>query len=411
MTLPWHILIYEPDAGGHEMIFVRSLLSRMHLLTREHHVTLLTTGAAAAHPTCRRVLDEFPDLVTLRIAPDVTEGNRFYRALHPFYERQWRQAEMLHRGLAELDHAVDFILLPSLESIGLAQIVARPRLFRGLPWATVANSVTFHHRAVGIETPFRPLDIPQRLLFWRVARDPSLVCFGSVDPYFARWTRRANVAWCPDPCDAPVLSDQAKAREAYGIRDGSLVILVFGFIDRRKCVDVLLRGVALLGEDVDLTVLLAGKQHAGHLAAALDSEAAHTLREKKRLVEVNRFIDFASEIDPMSAADIVWVFYEKDFVRNSNVLSVAGLARRPVIARRQGVVGRLVEQHELGLALDSEAPERVAEALTRLAGDKALRERMGDNGARVFAGNTPENFARPIIDAINAWLERPEASA
>jgi hypothetical protein len=44
--------------------------------------------------------------------------------------------------------------------------------------------------------------------------------------------------------------------------------------------------------------------------------------------------------------------------------------------------------------------------LTRLARDPALRAALGANGARGFADNTPENFARPVVDRINLALAR-----
>ena len=111
------------------------------------------------------------------------------------------------------------------------------------------------------------------------------------------------------------------------------------------------------------------------------------------------------DIDPFGAADVSWVFYEHNIVYSSNVLVQSGLARRPVIARRQGLIGRLVEDHKLGLALTSEEPEIVASALQRLAENPTLRREMGENGARAFAKNTPENFARPIIDGMNAGTD------
>jgi glycosyltransferase involved in cell wall biosynthesis len=50
--------------------------------------------------------------------------------------------------------------------------------------------------------------------------------------------------------------------------------------------------------------------------------------------------------------------------------------------------------------LGSDTPNSIAAALSQLAGDPALRREMGENGARAFAANTPDNFARPIVEAI-----------
>jgi glycosyltransferase involved in cell wall biosynthesis len=198
----------------------------------------------------------------------------------------------------------------------------------------------------------------------------------------------------------------AESRAAYGIRSDTFVVLVYGILDRRKCIGVLLEAAARVRDELDLTVFLAGPQQVEHLAPLLSGEAARKLRERDSLVEVNRFILNGKDIDPFGAADVSWVFYERNFVYNSGALVYSGLARRPVIVRRQGVVGRLVEDHNLGLALASEAPEIVASALHRLAGNPALRREMGENAVRAFAQNTPENFARPILDGIREALGR-----
>jgi glycosyltransferase involved in cell wall biosynthesis len=197
-----------------------------------------------------------------------------------------------------------------------------------------------------------------------------------------------------------VLVEAARAREAYGLRPGAFVVLVFGVIDRRKCLDVLLEGAVRVPEDVDLTILVAGPQDRTDVGATFRGPAASSLRRSGRLVEYNRFIMSGQDIDPASAADAVWVYYEPNFVYSSSVLVHAALAGRPVLVRQRGVVGRQVEENGVGLTLESDSPESVANALTRLGRDEALRRRMGEAGIKTFAGNSPEAFARPITDGI-----------
>ncbi len=401
-----HILIYEPEATGHQMEYLRHLLTGIQQNVTHVAITLLTTAEAADHPNARRLVQDFSGLVTLRMAPATTKVNPFFRAISAFYERQWQQAESLAGALDEIGAAnIDFLILPHLESIGLLQLGLRRNAFRGIPWATIAISVRFHHRASGIQGPTSIVDVLQGLFFRKVLRDPALACFGTIDPYLAQSDRFPNVAHCPDPCAIPALTSRQDARAAYGIPHDACVVVVFGFIDHRKCIDTLLQGAALVSPDLKITVLLAGPQHSRDLAQALSSQAARTLRDRGALIEVNRFILSGQDIDPISAADISWVFYERNFVASSSVVVRSGLSRRPMIVRRQGVVGRQVEDHQFGLAVPTDDPDTIADALTRLAKDPDLRRQMGENGARAFAQNTPENFSRPIVDAINRTLE------
>jgi glycosyltransferase involved in cell wall biosynthesis len=404
MTGP-HILIYEPTRGGHQMILIRYLLDSIIRHVAKPRVTLLMTAVAAEHTATREVVSDFANLLTLRVAPSVTERNYFFAALNPFYEYQWRNTEAFARGFAEIGpDKVDFILLPYLETIGLPHIGLRPNLFRGRPWATVAITIQFHHRMFGITSPFQLTDLLQGAFLKRILTYPGLACFGAVNPYLARAVRHPKVVHCPDPGTPFAPTPMAEARAAYGIRPETCVIVVFGAIDRRKCLDVLLQGAALVVPDLDLTVFLAGPQNTAHVGAALNSDAARKLREHGRLIEENRYIINGKDIDPLSAADMTWVFYERRFVIGSSVMVRSGLFRRPVITRDWGVIGRQVAEFKCGLALASDAPQAVAAALTRLARDPVLRHEMGENGARAFAQNTPENFARPIVDAINRSL-------
>jgi glycosyltransferase involved in cell wall biosynthesis len=408
------ILIFEPDAIGHQMEYLRYLLSDIARQVPHARIILLTTDEAAEHPACRAMLGDFSELVTVQIAPAVPEGHRLFRMVNVFYETQWKNAERLARGLGEIGaNRIDFVLVPHMETIGLLHLFLRPDLFRDRPWAAIAVSFRFHLRKAGIEGSTRWLDLLHRGFLSWIMRRPDLTCMGTISALFPVGRRYPKIAYCVEPSEPPAFASIEVARSQYGIRPETCLVLVFGFIDKRKCVEVLLEGVARLQPDVDVTVLLAGAQHPKHVARALTSDVARTLRESGRLIEVNRFLVPGRDIDPMWAADISWVFYADEVIGNSNVLVRSALMRRPVIARRRGVIGRLVEDHELGLAVPSGSPEDIAAALTRLARDPDLRRRMGENGAQVFAEHTPENFARPIARAISRRLagERTPAGA
>ena len=340
------------------MDYIRRLLRAIERQWANAQVTLLVSTDAASHPNCQRLAGEFGDLITLQIAPRVMRRNRFLRLLDPYFERQWQNAESFYRAFADIGRdAVDYVVIPHMESVGLLQLGLRRNLFRGTPWATIAVGVRFHHRKAGIHGPTRWIDRMQQVFFWRVLRDRALACFGSIDPFFAPAVRYPKVAYCPDPCEPPALASPAEARAAYGVRAETCVVLVFGFIDARKCLDVLFEGAARVGPDIDLTILIAGPQHGPQVSPALNSDAAQKLRGLGRLVEVNRFILSGQDIDPMSATDIAWVFYRPQFVYSSSVLVRSAMSGRAAIVRRQGVIGRQVHEHQCGLALESDAPE------------------------------------------------------
>jgi glycosyltransferase involved in cell wall biosynthesis len=398
--MPKHIVIFEPEAGGHQMEYIRHLVADLRDRT-DARFTLLTTADAARHRNCERLVRDFGSSLTPRIVPEPAGGHRGFRALGQFLEYQWQSAQMADAAMRDIGwDKIDFVLLPHLESIGLLHLGLRRPAFGGRPWATIAVGTRFHHRACGIAGSWRWIDPVQGHFFRRVIGDPTLIRFGTIDPYLPGAASHPKVVYCPDPCAPPVLAAPAQARDAYGIRPGAFVVLVFGVIDRRKCLGVLLDGAARVPEDVDLTVFVAGPQAKDVTGPILQGAAGSALRRAGRLVECDRFIVTGEDIDPASAADAVWVYYEPGFVYSSSVLVRAALSGRPVIVRRRGVVGKQVEENGLGLALASDSPEAVATALTQLARDPALRRRMGEAGTKTFAGHTPPAFARPITDGI-----------
>jgi glycosyltransferase involved in cell wall biosynthesis len=325
------ILIFEPEANGHQIEYVRHILTYLDRAIDNARIILLTTTYAAKHPNYLRLVEDFGHLFTTRIAPAVNRNRFLAAAVGTNYERQWRDAERLHRGLEEIGiDNVDFVLLSYLESIGLLPLAFRQKLFGGRPWATVAIGIRFHHRKCGVVSQFRWTDILQNILFRWIICDPTLVCCGTIDPYLSRFFRSAKVRYCPDPSALPNLSTPDKSRAAYGIRSNTFVVLVYGVLDRRKCIGVLLEAAARLRDELDLTIFLAGPQDLYHVPALLGGEAARKLREHDSLVEADRFILNGRDIDPLGAADVSWVFYERNTVYSSNVLVQSGLARRPV---------------------------------------------------------------------------------
>ena len=180
---------------------------------------------------------------------------------------------------------------------------------------------------------------------------------------------------------------------------------MYGVLDRRKCIGVLLDAAARLRDVLDLTIFLAGPQDS-HVPELLSGKAACKLRERDSLVEVNRFILNGKDIDPLGAADVCWVFYEHNTVYSSNVLIQSGLARRPVIARRRGLIGRLVEDHKLGLALNFRSARNCRVGPATPCREPRASPRDGRKWRARVRKEHAENFARPILDGINAALHR-----
>ena len=71
---------------------------------------------------------------------------------------------------------------------------------------------------------------------------------------------------------------------------------MYGVLDRRKCIGVLLEAAARFRDEIDLTIFLAGPQDR-HVPDLLSGKAACKLREHDSLVEVDRCILNGQDID------------------------------------------------------------------------------------------------------------------
>ena len=97
---------------------------------------------------------------------------------------------------------------------------------------------------------------------------------------------------------------------------------------------------------------------------------------------MNTYISSELETAYYCAADIIWLGY-KDHFGMSGVLIKAAVCNREVLACKEGLIGKLTNEHQLGLTTNTDNPEDVAEAL----GELLQKNVTFDNTQR-------ENFAK-----------------
>ena len=108
----------------------------------------------------------------------------------------------------------------------------------------------------------------------------------------------------------------------------------------------------------------------------------------------------SGEIEALiSASDVVLAPYQR-FVGSSGVLMWAARAGKPVLAPEFGLIGRLVADHRLGLALDTEDPRAIADGIARMVGEGAHRF-IDARLAQSFTGTrTPQRFAAAVFFSL-----------
>jgi glycosyltransferase involved in cell wall biosynthesis len=177
---------------------------------------------------------------------------------------------------------------------------------------------------------------------------------------------------------------RAEMRAALGLAPEEVAVLTLAALVPRKGVDLLLEALARQPAVQRCVLLVAGE---GPARAELEARAAEL-----GLGERARFLGARDDKAELLAACDVFALASR-----AEGLGVAALeamaAGRPVLATRVGGLCEAVVEGETGLVVPSEDVAALAAALTRLAGDPALRARLGAAGpARVAAGFAAEGM-------------------
>jgi glycosyltransferase involved in cell wall biosynthesis len=176
---------------------------------------------------------------------------------------------------------------------------------------------------------------------------------------------------------------------------GKFVVGHVGALDiRQKAQDVIISAARLLQADhPDIHFVLVG---GGSDAAALKKQASGLDN-----LSFTGFIDNVG--DYLAAFDIFILPSRKEGI--GSILFDAMNQGLPLIATPVGGVPAIVHAGENGLLIDVDAPDQLAGAVTRLAADQSLRDRLGANGRRISVGSTPSQMAASYLDLYRFVLE------
>jgi glycosyltransferase involved in cell wall biosynthesis len=183
---------------------------------------------------------------------------------------------------------------------------------------------------------------------------------------------------------------RAETRRYLGIPDGRFAVGWVGRMTAVKRGDDVLEGFKLLRDrGVDATLCLVGDgPDRPHL-----ERRAHELG----IVRDTLFLGYQEDVAPLYAAFDALVLPSGNEGTPVSVIEALA-AGRPVVATRVGGVPDVVRDDEDGFLVDAGATDELAERLSRLAADPALRERLAAAGrARVL----PRYAVDRLVDDVD----------
>jgi glycosyltransferase involved in cell wall biosynthesis len=197
-----------------------------------------------------------------------------------------------------------------------------------------------------------------------------------------KWNLSPETVHVVPMCDFHVLSSFAT-----GIPEDPNRILLFGRIRGYKGLDVMLKAMPRILEQVpDTTLVIAGQ---GDL-----KPYAELLRKHEDNVEIqNSFLTEAQTASAFEQAAVVTAPYLE--ASQSAVPGLAAAFLRPLVASRIGGIPEIVEHEKTGLLVSPGEPRELADAIVRLLKDEQLRRQLGDSAGRIFE----EKYGPAIIGA------------
>lgn len=303
-------------------------------------------------------------------------------------------------------HAPDHVVLPYADHVQFSLATGlrfqRPVRISGIYFRP---SFYYHSAGRGPRT-LRTLadDVQKRGLLWLALRNPHVDTLFTLDPYAVGPVRRlgARAVALPEAVEAGVVSDEAPhaTRERLGIEAGRRLMLLFGSLDPRKGVRELLQALASLPDHMlgRGALVMAGESVAVQrdVAAAVEALRAHSALQ---IVHLDTFVPDAEMHRLFAASDLVLLPYQRH-VGSSGVLVRAAAAGVPVLGQDYGMMGALLDEYHLGLAVDTTSPDALARGLARFL-DPATSYPFDPQAARAFAAaNTEQAMASTLWEEV-----------
>ncbi|WP_257558100.1 glycosyltransferase family 4 protein [Sphingobium sp. CFD-2] len=234
---------------------------------------------------------------------------------------------------------------------------------------------------------------------------------GIVDGIARRGVPASRISMIPNGCDVELFSEGGPAansfRQANNISQGQLLAVYCGTHGLANGLDALIdAGIELRNRGrTDIILALIGKgQEKARLVERVKAERLTNVRffdpvSKRRLTSLLREADLGLQI----LRNIPEFAYGTSPNKFFDYLSV-GL---PVLNNYPGWLAGMIDQHELGFAVQPDSPVAFADALQQAAEDRVALAAMGHNAAAFARGSmSREYLSGQWVDWVTAGLKR-----
>lgn len=387
----------EPSLSGHHAGYLENAASAY--LEAGYWVTATISHRDQLHPAIARLQAKYGDAFRIEFF-DENLYERAFQSRLALVAREFAVRKLFHRAFRTVHgrNRVDFVFLPYLDyCLHALGLLGSP--FGSVSWSGICMRPSFHYAQSGVFAPQPRLSGIKRFLFLRLLRNDSLASLLTIDELLYRHVRvhhkkkAYRLKYLPDPAELKGKHTRESARQMLRIPDDAIVILVYGSIDGRKGLEVLIEAVARAGDTLPKMHLLVVGRQSTSMQSLMSSQLVMSLVDEVRFHVIGEFVDDDIQQAVFVATDIVWLGYRNHYTM-SGVLVLAGLARKPVLATSAGLIGWHTRTNNLGEVIDINDIGSVRAAIRKVweRGPRPLRE-----GAQAFEKHTWENFKRQLV--------------
>jgi len=399
-----NLLIIEPHMSGHHGIYLRWIVRAA--LERNCRISIGTFEGSLIFPLFKEMLNEFRNSIEVITLPtpvidymkDISTGGLIRRELA--YRKLFKR--FYNKALRSFQP--DWVFLPFLDySTYATAIVGSP--FGETPWAGIVMRPAFHYKEMGIIGPNSCLLWFKKILFYWLLQQKSLRALFTIDPTLEMYikdklpTGVEKLHYLIEPANFDGNISKDASRQVLKIPPDVVLVLVYGVINSKKGIDVLLTALAAQEALSNVHILVAGRQQPKE-EILLQSSAAKQLLMSGRLHQMNKFISDEEEFLVFKASDIVWLGYRKHYTM-SGVIVQAGRMGLPIIACKGGVIGWLTKKNKLGIITDGLNEKDISESVKQLLIKNPNGVNYGKFAKRYFSNHTVSQFVKTIFDALD----------
>jgi glycosyltransferase involved in cell wall biosynthesis len=370
------LMLFDLALGGHHGNYIQHLIDYAYekKFLGEIDIVVLPQFADVHRDTVKAIAaSKHPpiNLVSISIAEEAALGSRnsgVKRTLRNF--REW---DIFCKYAQKLQTTYALIMYLDTYALPIAFGKKSPCSFSGIYFRPTFHYSTFASYQLSGQLFGQPA-WKKNIQHWRekitvdqILRRSQLHKLLCLDPFAVKALQSSKMIHLADPVSSspPLLSDLSGFQAELGIEQHRRVFLLFGALDERKGIYQLLDAIELLHPEIaqNFCLLIVGKTNPDEQTRIQPKIAVLSQTHPVQILELYDFIPEDKVLKYFQAADVILAPYQRH-VGMSGILLLAAAAGKPVLSSSYGLMGELVEHHQLGLAVDSTVPAEIAQALS-----------------------------------------------